>query len=128
MEKILLIDDDPVFVLLARKILESIDKALAVDVCADGELGIGYIDRAKEDPKSLPEFIFLDLNMPVLDGWGFLEAYSAIEHELGKKVKVYILSSTISADDIAHAMQYPFLSGFLIKPLEKSKMEDIVRP
>jgi CheY-like chemotaxis protein len=126
MKKILLIDDDPLFVLLARKILESIAKPLTVDVCADGELAITYIAVAKEDQKSLPDLIFLDLNMPVLDGWGFLEAYSAMQAGWDKRIDIYILSSTISTDDITHAARFPFLSGFLIKPIEKSKMEKII--
>ncbi|HTR31701.1 MAG TPA: hypothetical protein VMH27_20655, partial [Puia sp.] len=79
------------------------------------------------DPDALPEFIFLDLNMPVLDGWGFLEAYSAIWDKLDKNISLYILSSTISSDDIARALAYPVTKGFLIKPLDKAKMEAILQ-
>jgi len=127
MNKVLLIDDDPVFVLLARKILETIDDTLLIDVFADGELAINYINTVKDDPDALPEFIFLDLNMPVLDGWGFLEAYSAIWDKLDKNISLYILSSTISSDDIARALAYPVTKGFLIKPLDKAKMEAILQ-
>jgi CheY-like chemotaxis protein len=126
MKRVFLIDDDPIFIHLARKIIGTIDNTLLIDVFSDGELAIGHINAVKNDASALPEFIFLDLNMPVLDGWGFLEAYSAMRDKLDKNIELYILSSTISADDIARALAYPVTKGFLIKPLDKAKMEEIL--
>jgi hypothetical protein len=64
--------------------------------------------------------------MPVLDGWGFLDQYSVIYSGLIKKIKLYILTSSISPEDIAHASMYPLISGYLVKPMEKEKMAEIV--
>ena len=127
MKRILLIDDDPIFVLLFRKILETIEGERAIDVCGDGEAGIGHIiEQIKDNGELLPDVIFLDLNMPVLDGWGFLEAYSTLRDRLQKRIELYILSSTISADDVTRGMGYSFIEDFIIKPLERSKAEEIL--
>jgi len=126
MKRIFLIDDDPIFVFLAMKILETVDKTVKIDIFADGELAIDHLNAVKQFNELLPDIIFLDLNMPVLDGWGFLEQYSVIYSGLIKEIKLYILTSSISPEDIAHASEYPLISGYLIKPMEKEKMEEIV--
>jgi CheY-like chemotaxis protein len=126
MKRIFLIDDDPIFVFLAMKILETVDKTVKIDIFADGELAIDHLNAVRQIKELLPDIIFLDLNMPVLDGWGFLEQYSVIYSGLIKEIKLYILTSSISPEDIAHASEYPLISGYLIKPMEKEKMEEIV--
>jgi CheY-like chemotaxis protein len=126
MKKILLIDDDPIFVFLAKKILETVDKTAKIEIFPDGELAIGHIYSIKNNRALLPDIIFLDLNMPVLDGWGFLDQYAVIYSGLIKKIRLYILTSSISPEDIGHASEYPLISGYLVKPINKEKMAEIV--
>lgn len=126
MKRILLIDDDPIFVFLIKKTLQTIDNTLMIDIFSDGEKAIDYIYAIKESRLLLPDIIFLDLNMPILDGWGFLDQYSLISEQLSKKIELYILSSSISPEDVRHASDYPVILDYLIKPLEKSRIADIL--
>ena len=112
--------------LLFSKFLTQIDPAFRIESFGDGELVLGHIKTIEQDMNLLPSFIFLDFNMPVLDGWGFLNAYSAIRDKLNRDITLYILSSSISPEDANRAMEYPVVSGFLIKPLERSRAEEIL--
>jgi CheY-like chemotaxis protein len=126
MKRILLIDDDPIFVFLLKKALQTIDSTLTIDIFSDGEKAISYLYSIKDSETLVPDIIFLDLNMPVLDGWGFLDEYSVLSEQLGKKIELYILSSSISPEDVRHASDYPVIMDYLIKPLEKSRIADIL--
>jgi CheY-like chemotaxis protein len=126
MKRILLIDDDPVFVFLIKKTLQTIDSTLKVDIFSDGEKAIDYLFAVRDNEPLLPDIIFLDLNMPVLDGWGFLEQYSNLSEQFGKKIELYVLSSSISPEDVRHASDYPVILDYLIKPVERSRMADIL--
>jgi len=118
---IFLVDDDPINNLINRRLL--------------GKIGIGnYIEEfliaqeALEKIKQLPKedslLIFLDINMPVLNGWEFLEKYTALFPD--RKDRIVILSSSIDYQDRKKAFEYPIVSGFLEKPLslEKINFED----
>jgi CheY-like chemotaxis protein len=126
MRRIFLVDDDPLFVSLVRRTFETIDQTLDIQIFADGELAIVHIDGIAAQPDQLPDLIFLDLNMPVMDGWEFLDRYSADHPALANKIGLYILSSTISPEDITHSLRYPFIRGFLIKPLDKARAAEIL--
>jgi CheY-like chemotaxis protein len=126
MKKVMLIDDDPVFVFLVTKMLETVGGAVKIETFADGQLAIQHIITIKDSPNALPDIIFLDLNMPVMDGWGFLESYTELEPDFKKNIALYILSSTVTPGDIERASGYPAVIDFLIKPLEKAKAQEII--
>jgi CheY-like chemotaxis protein len=126
MRRIFLVDDDPLFVSLLRKTFETIDPTLEIHIFGDGELAITHIDGIAAQPESLPDLIFLDLNMPVMDGWEFLDRYATDHPALTSTIDLYILSSTISPEDITHSSKYPFIREFLIKPLDKARAAEIL--
>lgn len=114
---IFLVDDDPINNLINRRLL--------------GKAGIGnhieeYLSaqEALEKIKLLPKegslLIFLDINMPVLNGWEFLDAYSILFPE--RKDVIVILSSSIDFQDRQKALEYAIVSGFLEKPLSLEKI------
>lgn len=122
----MLIDDDPVFVFLVTKMLETISGTVKIDTFADGQLAMNHISAYKNRADLLPDIIFLDLNMPVMDGWGFLELYEDMQAEFEKNISLYILSSTVTPGDIEQASGYPAVIDFLIKPLERAKAQEII--
>ncbi|ETZ20868.1 hypothetical protein N824_29715 [Pedobacter sp. V48] len=73
----------------------------------------------------LPDVILLDLNMPVIDGWQFLDAFSQLE--LSRNVRIYLASSSIDVVDHTKARQYKTVSNFLIKPLRASDLQGILQ-
>jgi CheY-like chemotaxis protein len=77
-KSIFLIDDDPIFVYLTRRIITSINCPCQINEFTDGELAIRYLSEYGDKPELLPDVIFLDLSMPVMDGWEFLKEYSVL--------------------------------------------------
>lgn len=126
MKIVFLIDDDPIFVYLAKKMIETIDNSVVINTFADGELAINRLNDIQHAGQPLPDVIFLDLNMPVMDGWDFLRSYTSLSQTLGKNIPVYILSSTISPDDIESSKQYTVVSDFIIKPIHKEQFAAIL--
>ncbi len=123
---IFLIDDDPTFVFLATKTIEASNFATNIKVFGDGLEAIDYLTEIKDQPELFPHIIFLDLNMPVMDGWSFLEEYALLQPKLGKKIEIYIASSTISPHDIERAKSISLVSYFIIKPLLTDKVIELL--
>jgi hypothetical protein len=63
--------------------------------------------------------------MPIVDGWGFMQGYAALAHKLSKKVVVYMVSSSIDYTDHQKAKSLELLSGFVVKPVTKSVLQDM---
>jgi CheY-like chemotaxis protein len=124
--RIFLIDDDPIYVFLVRRIIESVDSSLEIFQFPDGELAINYLTTVGADPRQLPDIIFLDLSMPVLDGWEFLQEYADLRPKLQKRISLFIVSSSISPEDLERSKRDPLVADFLIKPLDREKVKDVM--
>lgn len=115
---IFLVDDDPINNLINRRLLGKIGIGNRIEEFLSGQ-------DALEKIKSLPEgeslLIFLDINMPVLNGWEFLDSYLALYPD--RVDKIVILSSSIDFQDRQKAMGYSIVSGFLEKPLSLDKID-----
>lgn len=126
MAQIFLIDDDPVFVFLLTKIILSVYEDIDISHFGDGQQAIMHLQAITDNPKLLPDVIFLDLSMPVMDGWEFLEEYIRLIPRLKKKINLYIVSSSISPDDILRSKRYPEVSDFLVKPIDAEQIAQIL--
>lgn len=127
MKKVFLIDDDPVFVFLARKMIATVDASVEVHIFTDGEMATEALGGLFGKPGKLPDLIFLDLNMPVMDGWQFLDWYAGVFSLLGNKMALYIVSSTISPEDMERASRYEFVAGLAIKPIQNDWLDRVLR-
>jgi CheY-like chemotaxis protein len=125
-KSIFLIDDDPIFVYLTKRIIGSINCPCEVHEFKDGELAISYLSQMREDAGALPDVIFLDLSMPVMDGWEFLNQYSDLKPKLKKNIALFIVSSSISPQEVERSKNYRAVTDFLIKPVEKGKIVEIM--
>jgi CheY-like chemotaxis protein len=76
-----------------------------------------YLEGNRNEPEALPDVILLDLNMPVVDGWLFLERYEIFKKDLSKDIKIYIVSSSVDDKDISRSQSYASVKGFISKPL-----------
>ncbi len=122
---ILLIDDDPVFILYSKKTIESTGCAVKLTVCAHGQAALQHLANTKQDISVLPHIIFLDIDMPVMDGWLFLEEYERLETELRKNAVLYIVTSSPDAFEINKSRQYESVKGYLVKPVSKEKFRQL---
>jgi CheY-like chemotaxis protein len=125
-KSIFLIDDDPIFVYLTRRIITSINSPCQINEFTDGELAIGYLSQIRDKAELLPDVIFLDLSMPVMDGWEFLKEYSELKPKLKKDIQLFIVSSSISPQEVERSKSYRTVTDFLIKPVEKGKIVEIM--
>jgi CheY-like chemotaxis protein len=125
-KNILLIDDDPIFVYLMRRIINSTSYTCEINEFTDGELAINYLNGIRDKNELLPDLIFLDLSMPVMDGWEFLKEYSQLRPAITKDITLFIVSSSISPKEVERAKTFRAVSDFLIKPLGKAKVIEII--
>jgi CheY-like chemotaxis protein len=125
---ILLIDDDPLFIFLTKKIINSTGYSTAIYECGDGQEGIEFVNGSLANNTTLPDLIFLDLNMPISDGWEFLEEYAKIEFSVREKIDVYVVSSSISPHDFERSKAFNVVKDFMIKPLDKKKLAEVFEP
>jgi CheY-like chemotaxis protein len=125
-KSILLIDDDPIFVYLTRRIIASTNCPCAINEFTDGELALEYLGKMSEQAELLPDVIFLDLSMPVMDGWEFLKEYALLKPKIKKEISLYIVSSSISPQEVERSKSYTVVADFLIKPVERGKIVEIM--
>jgi CheY-like chemotaxis protein len=125
-KSILLIDDDPIFVYLTRRIIASTNCPCVINEFTDGELALEYLGKMSEQAELLPDVIFLDLSMPVMDGWEFLKEYALLKPTIKKEISLYIVSSSISPQEVERSKSYTVVADFLIKPVERGKIVEIM--
>lgn len=122
-----LIDDDDVFVFLTKKIIEQTNLVDLIKVFGNGLDAINFLKENKNNVDALPEVILLDLSMPIMDGWQFLEEYTMLNPYVGKKITIYICSSSISPADVARAKSISAVSDYIVKPITKEKLIEVVK-
>jgi len=118
-----IIDDDEISTLLSATMLEEFSRSLRCFSSAEAAF-TGISDA--EESKVTPFVIFLDLNMPQMDGWGFLEAMSCWGEELRERCRVVILSSSINRDEIQRSGDYKAVINFISKPLDEHGLSAVI--
>lgn len=126
MKKVYLIDDDDIYVFLTKKTILKVMQDVDVEVFSDGLQAITHLKNVQHQPELLPDVIFLDLNMPVMDGWEFLEEYQEIYPSFTRRNELYIVSSSISPHEMERSKSIPVVAEFIIKPLVKEKFLEIL--
>ena len=130
LDKLLCVDDDPITLMLCRKVVERVEFAKEIITAQNGEEAIQYFDKLFKDIKdnnaiAYPKLVLLDLNMPVMDGWEFLESYiSKGYQDIFVLTRFIVLSSSIDPYDINRSKTYPII-GFLSKPVTKEMLENL---
>lgn len=119
------IDDDEIYSFTIDRVLTRAQIADKVVFFTDGKAAINFLTENTNNPDQLPEMILLDINMPVMNGWGFLEAYAALLPQIKKKITLYVVSSSISAEDFALVKKNKVVTDYLVKPLTLDKLSEI---
>lgn len=125
--QVLLIDDDQVYLFAATKTIEATGLAGTVDVCTNGLDALEYLNRIISSSGKLPDVIFIDINMPVMDGWEFLEEYKTLSTHINSNIKIYILSSSVDKNDIMRSKEYNSVIDYVVKPVYKEKFSEILQ-
>jgi len=120
-----IIDDDPVFVFGTKRTMELIDFCNGMLVFQNGKEAINYLKPVIVNGDRPPELILLDLNMPIMDGWEFLEQF--IKIPTLHQIVIYIVSSSIDPNDMDRAKQYEQVSNYIIKPVTPENLKEILQ-
>jgi CheY-like chemotaxis protein len=121
----MLVDDDPVTNFINFIILTKMNISHEIVISRNGEEALHYIRNFKSRNNCLPGLILLDVLMPVMDGFEFLEKFEEIKEEASSDSKVIMLSALFSNSDL-HILNQRGYSLFLNKPLEKDKLMDML--
>jgi len=122
-KKAYLVDDDDISIFVTSVLLETEGLADEVECYLCAEEALKNLLHGPEE--RWPQVIFLDLNMPVLTGWNFLDAMTAQQERFLHKCKIYILTSSVDAQEKELAENYALVKGFLHKPLDEATIAQL---
>ena len=126
----MLIDDDPATNFLSNMIIDEADCALHIRTQTTAKDALNYITSAdlnsKNETLPYPDLIFLDINMPWMNGWEFLEEYYKLDKQFQSEAIVVMLTTSNNPDDKIKAKLFNGVSDFKTKPLTKEMLEEII--
>ncbi|HEU0137117.1 MAG TPA: response regulator [Flavobacterium sp.] len=124
--KILCVDDDPITLMLYRMVIKKAEFANEIFTAQNGEEALAFFDNiAASGTLDYPKLIFLDLNMPIMGGWEFLDRFKDSRYQNFDEAKVIVLSSTIDPQDIDKSKTYPIVIDFQSKPISREMLDDL---
>lgn len=123
-KKIFVVDDDKIYHFILKNLLNKNEIAINPCFCENG-LDALEILKEKINSNNMPDAIMLDINMPVMDGWQFLEEYKKLKADFNLQTPVYLVTSSNDILDVNRAKFYEDeISDYLLKPIDE---EDICK-
>ncbi len=123
-----IIDDDPMASFYIKRLAELGDLAEIITIYDKARGAVESLTHHKTNVEHLPDVILLDIYMPDMDGWAFLQEFQVIKDQLAKPVNIYIISSSSHLKDINRANSLAEVKAYIQKPVTKEKLREIVKP
>lgn len=120
------IDDDPICVFGLKRTMKEVDFCENITVYTNGLDAINGFKELLTEGKKLPSIVFLDLNMPIMDGWEFLEDFLKIPNHNRESVNIYIISSSVDPRDVQRAKEISAVTNYYIKPITPNGLNEIL--
>ena len=124
---ILLVDDDKDCNFYHKKLLAGLDCSELIEVATDGLKALDFLRATAYDNKPAPDIIFLDINMPRMNGWEFLREYEKFPLQLRATILLIMLTTSLNPDDRVKALASPVVNGFKEKYLTEERVMDILK-
>jgi len=121
-----LVDDDKIFRLTASRTITSSNLTDKILQFENGEEALTFLKENADDIESLPDYIFLDINMPYVDGWMFMDDYKPVKPTLKKEIIIYMVSSSIDPNDVNRARENKNIKDYIIKPVSRDKFIELL--
>lgn len=125
LDLICIIDDDPIYTFAVRKLLKINNFSDNQLVFKNGKEALDGLITMRNKKDNLPDVILLDINMPIMDGWEFLEAFKI--SNFNKDIPIFITSSSVDNLDIRKATTNTLVNGYISKPLNNQSLQEIKR-
>jgi CheY-like chemotaxis protein len=122
---VMLVDDNDTDNFISKRIIEITKFAKRVEIKNSGKSALQYLQDNQGNLENLPDLIFLDINMPIVDGFVFLFEFEMFPDELKNKCKVVILSSSDNKRDIEKIVDNEYVIKFITKPLTESALNEV---
>lgn len=119
-----LVDDDPIYIFATKKVMQMSNFCNSFLIFHNGKEALDSLGAILSAGAQMPDVILLDLNMPVMDGWQFLDEFVKIKPP--KKITIYIVTSSIDPDDITRAKAYENVQDYLVKPITEKSLQEIL--
>jgi CheY-like chemotaxis protein len=120
------IDDDAIYQTIINKLIKKSGTFSAHSSFINGKVAIGALNNLLENNDIIPDIILLDINMPVMDGWEFMEEIKSIKSKISKKIIIYIVSSSIALEDKNKSKTFTDIIGYIPKPISVADLLSIV--
>ena len=124
---VMLVDDNDTDNFISRRIIEITKFADEVVIKNSGKSALEYLENYKSNQEKLPDLIFLDINMPIVDGFVFLYEFEKFDYAIKDKCKVIILSSSDNKRDIDKIVNNDHVIKFITKPLTEIALDEVAQ-
>ncbi|HKL02171.1 MAG TPA: response regulator [Cryomorphaceae bacterium] len=124
---VLIVDDDPISILVSETIIRKHHFSEEIKSFKSGKDGISYLKELLERGKELPDLIFLDVMMPIMDGWEFLDAYDEIIDKSSFEPNVIMLTALTGDKDREKAKAHPLVRTFVSKPITSEFLRSLAK-
>nr|WP_309756146.1 response regulator [Flavobacterium sp.] len=125
-ETFCIVDDDDIYQFTTSLLLKKTDLVNKIIVFSNGLKAINFLKDEMGNKENIPDVLFLDINMPVMDGWEFLEEYLLIKSMMPKTVVIYMVSSSVNEKDVLKAKSIGALSGYMVKPISSQNIMEVI--
>ncbi|MCB0484425.1 MAG: response regulator [Flavobacteriales bacterium] len=122
---VLIVDDNDVDILISKKNLEMSGLASRIDVAKNGREALSFLEHSQIN--EMPDVILLDINMPVMDGWAFMNSIDVFTLAQKGQPRIFMVSSSLNLSDNDKAAKNPMISGFITKPFNQEKLRDVLQ-
>ena len=122
---VIIIDDDDVNNFLCKRIITLANFSNEISTFVTADSALSFLKLNLENEEALPEIIFLDINMPVKNGWDFLNEFQLFKGQLKKNIKIFMLSSSVYEEDMKKAESYSCVADYISKPLSVEILKKI---
>lgn len=124
-KKVLVIDDDQINNIIFKKLSVITDFADEVVTYISAVDGLDYLQTLQKNNEEPPSLIFLDIRMPIVNGWEFLERFQYFKDQYFKDTSIYMLTSSSDQSDVNKAKNFPIVNDYIVKPLSVEALNEI---
>jgi YesN/AraC family two-component response regulator len=122
-----IIDDDPLYTFGIKRLIEVKQLSKKVETFKNGKEALGYLSQQSAVPtNNLPDIILVDINMPIMDGWTFMQEFQKLKPQLSGKMMVVMVTSSIDHNDFQRVKNFPEIRDYIIKPVTGDNLDDIL--